>query len=143
MKKRREITLTHPRLIKIRQNFRELIFEEWTKRSIEISQRQMELDFKTQEREWDELQRQCKELDRAYKKSIIVCNSGGCGGRKGDRVYRPEDGGWFCKSHSKKLDRAHYLEDQVKKHFTFDQMERFLSRYGAYLARNSTNILTE
>ncbi|MBD3194732.1 MAG: hypothetical protein GF317_06740, partial [Candidatus Lokiarchaeota archaeon] len=135
MKKRREITLTHPRLIKIRQNFRELIFEEYTKRSIEISRKQRKLDYKTQEEEWDELQRQGKELEESFFKSIIVCNSGGCG-NDGDRVYRPEDGGWFCMSHSKKLDRAHYLEDQVKKHFTFDQMERFLSRYGAYLARN-------
>lgn len=141
MKKRREITLTHPRLIKIRQNFRDLIFQEKTKRSIDLMDKQMELNSKTQEKEWDDLQTQIKELQKWLTSSIIICNK--CGRREGDRIYRPEDGGWFCTRCDKKLSRIHYLEEQVKNHFTYDQVDEFLLYYGSYLIKTRSDVLTE
>ncbi|MBD3213249.1 MAG: hypothetical protein GF311_11635 [Candidatus Lokiarchaeota archaeon] len=141
MKKRREIILTHPRLIKIRQNFQDPMFEEKTKRSIDLLDKKMELNCKTQEKEWDDLQKKYKELQNSLRKSIIICNS--CGRREGDRMYRPEDAGWFCTRCDKKLGRIHYLEDQVKKHFTFDQIDEFLLSYGSYLIKTKNDVLTE
>ena len=92
MKDLRQIKLTRPRLIKIRNNFRELWKAAVEEKYGDLLDEKSKYDF--DDEEWDKLEGKIQELARARNYSIIGC--GMCGQRTGDRIYIAFYDNWFC-----------------------------------------------
>ena len=99
MKHKREIKIKNPRLRALRNNLREIIYLEWSKRSCGIIDSQSDvLNSKLPQDEKLKLHRELEvklgENRRLIMPSIIVC--GWCHHRDKDAIYNPSNRQWFC-----------------------------------------------
>ncbi len=99
MKHKREISIKSPSLRAIRNNFREVLYLEWSKRSRAIIRAQSALhDTKFSQsdklRIHGELQAKLGENRIIIKPTIVIC--GWCHHRDKDAIYNPSNRQWFC-----------------------------------------------
>jgi hypothetical protein len=92
MKDLREIKLTRPRLIKIRNNFR-LLWKAAVEEKISKYHHKM-AEVETASEEWDKLREKRTDLAKARNYSIIGC--GMCAQRTGDRIWVAFRKKWYC-----------------------------------------------
>lgn len=99
MKRRREISIKNPWLRAFRNNLREILYLEWSRRSCVIIDAKSDLldaglpqSEKLRFRE--ELQVKLGENRIIIKSSIIMC--GWCHHRDKDALYNPSNRQWFC-----------------------------------------------
>jgi transcription elongation factor Elf1 len=92
MKDLREIRITRPRLIKIRNNYRELWKMVVEERLSEYHNKMAE--YETASEAWSKLRKKRTQLAKKRNYSIIFC--GICGQRTGDRIWVASRRKWYC-----------------------------------------------
>lgn len=99
MKHKREIRIKNPRLRAIRNNLREILYLEWSRRSRNIIGAQSDVhDLELPQSEklilHGELQAELGDNRVIIMPSIIIC--GWCHHRDRDAIYNPSNRQWFC-----------------------------------------------
>ena len=99
MKHKREVKIKDSRLRAIRNNLREILYLEWTRRSLAIIKAQSDvLDARLPRDEMLRLHRELQvklgEHHRIIMPTIVVC--GWCSHRDKDAIYNPSNRQWFC-----------------------------------------------
>ena len=104
MKKFRKIEIKNPKLQKIRNEFRRLIFLECKKRKKESEDKKWAIiknpdgslrkQNKEEIRMIAQLNSQFWAIENPLRHSIILCRA--CGKLEGDRIYHPKSNSWHC-----------------------------------------------
>lgn len=122
---KREICISNPRLIKIRNNLRNLFFHFYEEKKSKLLDK---MDFANMDdKTIGHFLEKRRIFERIYHNSIISCAH--CGNRTGDRIYLPKKDRWYCHWCYREIIEP----NSIKKEQLFRELELERSQISSYL----------